>query len=559
MPTASSRSSSGTHSNGQGHETTFAQVVADLLDVPFENVVLRTGDTSFVTVGGGSHSNRSMRLVGTLLVKTCGELRERAGGRDVFSVAREGPLSASAEIAERIPAFPTGAAVCEVEIDRQTGACAVVRYTSVDDAGRAINPLILDGQTHGGIAQGIGQALFEIVGYDRETGQPQNANFMEYAMPRASDVPSYDLELVEDPTQGNPLGVKGGGEAGVTPSPAVVINAICDALRPFGVDDVSTPATAEKLWGAISRAVVAVVALIAFLSSHASAQTAGVIRVVTPPIDAGAQPFYAQAMGFFKKAGITVEITKASNGAAVAAAVAGGAAEIGQSNLVSIASAHGRGLPFVFIAGANEFVASQHQSALVVAPNSPMRTARDFNGKTVAVSGLKNITEVGFDLWFEQNGGTLSTVKIIELPFASMADAVANGRVDAAMMTVPGLSRAIRTHTVKVFAYPLESIGKEWLLGGWFTTAAWAQAHPDLVRAFVAAMTATADWANHHQNDSAKILEAATGQPVDPQTSRVLYANRLDPKTMQPVIDASAKYGAIKTAFPASELFLQRL
>jgi aerobic carbon-monoxide dehydrogenase large subunit len=549
----------GTQSNGQGHETTFAQVAAELLDVPFESVVLRFGDTSFVTTGGGTHSNRSMRLVGTLLVKTCGELRERARGRDLFSVAREGPLCATAEISERIPAFPTGAAVCEVEIDRQTGACAVVRYTSVDDAGRVINPLILDGQTHGGIAQGIGQALFEIVDYDRETGQPQNASFMEYALPRAADVPSYDLELVEDPTEGNPLGVKGGGEAGVTPSPAVVVNAICDALRPFGADDVSMPATAEKIWAALSRAAVTVIVLIGLLASHATAQTSALVRVITPPIDAGAQPFYAQAMGFFKKAGITVEIAKASNGAAVAAAVAGGAADIGQSNLVSIASAHARGLPFVMIAGANEFVASQHQNALVVAPGSPIRTARDLNGKTVAVTGLKNITEIGFDLWFERNGGTLSSVKIIELPFAAMAAAVANGRVDAATMTVPELSEAVRTHAVKVLAYPLESIGKTWLVGGWFTTAAWAQAHPDLVRAYVAAMSAAAAWANRHQSESAKILEAATGQPVDPQTSRVPYAGELDPKAMQPVIDASAKYGAIKTPFPASELIFQRL
>jgi carbon-monoxide dehydrogenase large subunit len=247
----------GTQSNGQGHETTFAQVAAELLDVPLEAIVLRFGDTAALTLGGGTHSNRSMRLVGTLLVRTCAELRERAGG-DLFGCARAREargeaLSASAEISERIPAFPTGAAACEVEIDPQTGACAVVRYTSVDDAGRVINPLIVDGQTHGGIAQGIGQALFEEIAFDPETAQPLAASFMDYALPRASDVPAYDLELVEDPTEGNPLRVKGGGEAGVTPSPAVVINAICDALAPYGVDDVAMPATAEKIWRALRQ------------------------------------------------------------------------------------------------------------------------------------------------------------------------------------------------------------------------------------------------------------------------------------------------------------------
>lgn len=304
---------------------------------------------------------------------------------------------------------------------------------------------------------------------------------------------------------------------------------------------------------------VSAVAAAALLCASASAQQAAVVRVVAPPIDAGGQAFYAQSMGFFKKAGITVEITKASNGAIIAAAVAGGAADVGQSNVVSIASAHGRGLPFVFIAGANTFVARTHQSALVVAPGSSIRTAGDFAGKIVAVSGLKNITEIAFDQWMERNGGNLSAVRIVELPFASMPDAIASGRVDAAMMAVPELTNSLRTKAVKVVGYPFESIGQEWLIGGWFTTTTWAQAHPDLVRAFVSAMQTTADWANHHQAQSAKILEQATGIPVDPLAARLLYTDRLDPKAMQPVIDASAKYGAIKTTFPAAELIYQRL
>jgi len=252
----------GTQSNGQGHETTFAQVVADLLDVPFERIVLRTGDTSIVASGGGSHSNRSMRLVGTLLVEACEALRTRArelGEDDVVIAAarlaeRGEALTHTADIARRLPAFPTGSAVCEVEIDPGTGVVRVARYTSVDDAGRVINPMIVDGQTHGGIAQGIGQALFEHIAYDPENGQPIGASFMGYAAPRATQVPSYDLELVEDTTSGNPLGVKGGGEAGVTPSPAAIVNAICDALRRYGVDDIEMPATAEKVWRAIHGA-----------------------------------------------------------------------------------------------------------------------------------------------------------------------------------------------------------------------------------------------------------------------------------------------------------------
>jgi carbon-monoxide dehydrogenase large subunit len=253
---------SGTQSTGQGHETTFAQVVADLLSVSYDDIVLRTGDTAFVGSGGGSHSNRSMRLVGTLLVEVCDALRARTtelGASDVFAAAkmlaeRGETLEATADIARRIPAFPTGAAICELEIDPRTGDVTIARYTSVDDAGRAINPMIVDGQTHGGIAQGIGQALFEHVRFDPDTAQSTSANFMEYAAPRSFQVPLYDLELTEDRTKGNPLGIKGGGEAGVTPSPAAIVNALCDALRAYGVTDIEMPATAEKIWRAMQHA-----------------------------------------------------------------------------------------------------------------------------------------------------------------------------------------------------------------------------------------------------------------------------------------------------------------
>ena len=255
----------GTQSTGQGHETTFAQVAAELLDVPIESIVLVQGDSRAITIGGGTHSNRSMRVVGTLLVETCGKVRERAGviaaahpdaAGDLFAIAAiaEGagePLTADADFAGRIPAHPTGCAVCELEIDPATGAVTIERYSQVDDVGQAINPLILDGQTHGGIAMGIGQTLYEQLFFDRESGQVRGGTFMEYAVPRSFQVPNYDVELREHPTAGNPLRVKGGGEGGVTPAPAAIINAICDALRDYGVDHIETPATPEKIWRAI--------------------------------------------------------------------------------------------------------------------------------------------------------------------------------------------------------------------------------------------------------------------------------------------------------------------
>src|SRR5258708_1903528 len=275
----------GTQSSGQGHETVFAQVAADLLDVPLDSVKLVTGDSQAVEKGGGSHSAASMRLVGTLLVEACEKIVARARGlaaesfaapdsaityseglfttpssNQAFSLfdlaARSAPaaLSAMAELSHRIPAHPTGCAVCELEVDPQTGALEITRYTSVDDVGAPINPMLVDGQMHGGIVQGIGQALSEGVATDRGSGQVVNASFMDYGLPRADNVPRFDVELALDPTAGNPLGIKGGGEGGLTPAPAAVINALVDALKEFGIDHVDMPATPIRVWTAIEKA-----------------------------------------------------------------------------------------------------------------------------------------------------------------------------------------------------------------------------------------------------------------------------------------------------------------
>jgi carbon-monoxide dehydrogenase large subunit len=164
------------------------------------------------------------------------------------------PLAAEARFVGRIPAYPTGSAVCEVEIDPETGVVEIKRYTSVDDAGQVINPMILHGQTHGGIVQGAGQALTEAVAHDPDTGQVLSASFMDYAMIRADMVPNFNIELVEDPTSGNELRVKGGGEAGITPALATFMNAVVDALSVYGIEDIEMPATPARVWTAIQAA-----------------------------------------------------------------------------------------------------------------------------------------------------------------------------------------------------------------------------------------------------------------------------------------------------------------
>ena len=166
------------------------------------------------------------------------------------------PLQSKKTFTGRIPAYPTGCAICEVEIDPDTGAISVPRYGSIDDAGQAINPLILHGQVHGGIVQGIGQALVEDVRYD-DNGQVLTGSFMDYGIPRAHLVPSFDIALTEDPTKGNPLRVKGGGEAGITPALAVVMNAIMDALKDLRRRAHGHAGDAARIWQAIQAAKAA--------------------------------------------------------------------------------------------------------------------------------------------------------------------------------------------------------------------------------------------------------------------------------------------------------------
>jgi carbon-monoxide dehydrogenase large subunit len=281
----------GTTSSGQGHETSFAQCVGEWLGVPFEAIRLITGDTSIVKEGGGSHSARSMRLGGIVMGKASDAVVEKgkqiaahvmeaapadiewSGGRyrikgtdrsiGMFDVAKaaaerkdlppelQGKLGAEHQEVMPIPGYPYGAQCVEIEIDPETGALEIVKYAAVDDVGRAVNPLILHGQTHGGIAQGVGQALWEHAYYDRGTGQMLAGSFMDYAMPRADCFPSFDTAIMEVPTPTNKLGVRGGGEGGTTPALAVITNAIVDALKDYGVSHFEMPATAERIWRAI--------------------------------------------------------------------------------------------------------------------------------------------------------------------------------------------------------------------------------------------------------------------------------------------------------------------
>ncbi len=282
----------GTQSTGQGHETAYAMMTSFELGIPVEKIRILQGDSDLIPTGGGTGGARSLYSEGQAILLTAATVIEKgkqaasehleAAPVDIeftkgtFSVvgtdkavnildlaaAQRAALAAgntsatqldAAEVAEiKSHTFPNGCHAAEVEVDPETGHVAVVKYTVVDDVGHALNPMIVRGQVHGGVAQGYGQAVLERTSYDKESGQLLSASFQDYALPRASDLPDIDVQLMEIPCETNPMGVKGAGEAGAVGSPPAVMNALVDALSEDGVTHIDMPATPEVVWKAIN-------------------------------------------------------------------------------------------------------------------------------------------------------------------------------------------------------------------------------------------------------------------------------------------------------------------
>jgi carbon-monoxide dehydrogenase large subunit len=285
----------GTHSHGQGHETTFAQLVSDRLGIPIENVEVVHGDTGRGAFGIGTVGSRSLAVGGGAMMKAVDKIIAKGKriashiletaesdirfekGRFVVAGTDKGLAFAELAFLAHAPAkfpsdeiepgleetaffdpanftFPAGLHVCELEIDPETGATQVVAYTVVDDFGNVLNPMIVEGQVHGGCAQGIGQALLENCVYDPESAQLLSGSLMDYCLPRADDLPNFKVDYIVTPSPHNPLGAKGCGEAGAIAAPPAVMNAVVSALRPLGVTDISMPATPLKIWQALKAA-----------------------------------------------------------------------------------------------------------------------------------------------------------------------------------------------------------------------------------------------------------------------------------------------------------------
>jgi len=275
----------GTQSNGQGHDTAYKQVVGEYLGIDPADVEVVQGDSFRIATGGGTGGSRSVPVGGMAVAEASLKIQEKAKAKaaeileaaapdivfsdGTFSIvgtdrsvtfaevaaksAEETAFEEAGEFAPPEATFPNGAHIVEVEIDRDTGEVEITRYTVVDDFGKVMNPLMVAGQVHGGVAQGIGQALLEHTVFD-EDGQLVTGSFMDYTMPRADNLPFLTFKYNEVPCRTNPLGIKGAGEAGAIGAPPAIINAIVDALAPFGVEHVDMPATAEKIWRLIPRA-----------------------------------------------------------------------------------------------------------------------------------------------------------------------------------------------------------------------------------------------------------------------------------------------------------------
>src|SRR3989441_3170301 len=286
----------GSHSHGQGHETTFSQLVADELGIPMEQIEIVHGDTGQVPFGMGTYGSRSASVGGTAIKMSLDKIKEKgkqiaahlleASPKDMEYVNGQfqvkgvpakavpfGAVALTAYVPHNYPeglepgleetsfydpsnfCFPFGAHACVVEVERETGAVKILRYVAVDDVGNVINPMIVDGMVHGGIAQGVGQALWEGAVYEDGSGQLVTGTMMDYALPKADMLPMYETDRTVTPTPVNPLGIKGAGEAGTIASPPAVVNAVVDALAPLGVDHIEAmPMSSQRVWKIIQGA-----------------------------------------------------------------------------------------------------------------------------------------------------------------------------------------------------------------------------------------------------------------------------------------------------------------
>lgn len=307
--------------------------------------------------------------------------------------------------------------------------------------------------------------------------------------------------------------------------------------------------------------VLVAIALIAALADEppARAQQSGpLVRIATSAAETYAQPFFAQELGLYQKAGVNVEVDVLATGAAVSTAVAGGGADIGVATTLNLANAVARGVPFVIIAPAAMETTKAASGLLCVARSSPYKAAKDFEGQTIAISALKQTVDLGLREWLTQGGEDPAKVHIVESPFAEMAAGLERGTYAAAIISEPALSRAQAAGSVRCIGDPFGAIAPNYMFAAWFTTKPFADAHPDLVRKVAAALTAAGAWANAHHFASAAIVSKVNKVDVDTIRAEVrpVYAETLTAAEIQPQLDAGYTFGFLTRPVNADELLM---
>jgi NitT/TauT family transport system substrate-binding protein len=304
------------------------------------------------------------------------------------------------------------------------------------------------------------------------------------------------------------------------------------------------------------RTLLACVGVVLMLSGSAVAQGTTTIRVAMTAADDATPLLYADKAGMFRRAGLTLEVTAMRSGTVVTQAVIGGAADIGRSSTLPLITAHAKGIPFTLIAPGGMYQASAPGAGIVVAVTSNVRSAADLNGKTVSVPGLKALSDIAFEAWIDKNGGDSTTIRYVELPDAAIVAGLTDGRIAAAALENPFFADALASGKARLLGDDVSALGSHLLQTVWFSTSDFATKNPDVIRRFAQVMRDAGNYTNTHHAETVEILAAFA--KLEPETiahmTRAAQAPFIDPRDIQPLIDAAFRYKVIEKRFDAAEL-----
>jgi NitT/TauT family transport system substrate-binding protein len=308
-------------------------------------------------------------------------------------------------------------------------------------------------------------------------------------------------------------------------------------------------------------AAIAVLGMAVLATRRAEAQSLVDLKAAGVPEESATPVLWAQQSGLFQRDGISVELDPQRSGTAIAAGVAGGGYQVGKSSIIPLITAFAKGIPFVLVAPGGLYRASKPHIAMIVAADSPIKTAADMNGKTLGVSALDDLYTLGIKLWIDKNGGDSSTLKIVELPLPAITDAIVAGRIDAGGSATPALQAAVDSGKVRVLAHMFDAIAPEFMYTGWFSTKSYVASHLQAMRDFSRAERQAAAYVNDHPEQSVGALSKFTGISADviAKMTRAQMGTVLDPKLIQPVVDVCVRYKVIPAPINAADMIASGL